>query len=53
MVIRDDYAAEVATFSKQNFTDGMSRPVSNGMRYAPNRRRAQSATERSPAYEDD
>src|ERR1700730_5210480 len=29
--------------------DGMRRPVSGGMRYAPNRRRARSATERRPA----
>src|SRR6202162_858529 len=31
------------------FSDGMRRPVSSGMRYAPNGRRARSATERSPA----
>ena len=29
--------------------DGMRRPVSNGMRYAPNERRAQGAMERRPA----
>src|SRR5580700_9411058 len=32
-----------------DFTDGMRRPVSSGMRYAPNDRRAQGATERRPA----
>src|ERR1700674_4163527 len=30
-------------------SDGMRRPVSGGMRYAPNGRRARSATERRPA----
>ena len=32
-------------------SDGMRRPVSSGMRYAPNGRRAQGAMERRPAYE--
>src|ERR1035437_6989146 len=32
-----------------DFTDGMRRPVSSGMRYAPNGRRARSATKRRPA----
>src|ERR1700680_4966203 len=31
------------------FSDGMRRPVSGGMLYAPNGRRARSATERRPA----
>src|ERR1700746_423923 len=34
---------------KHRFSDGMRRPVSGGMRYAPNGRRARSANERRPA----
>jgi len=34
-------------------TDGMRRPVSSGMRYAPNDRRAQSAREKETGYEED
>ena len=34
-----------------NFTDGMRMPVSDGMRYAPQDRRAQGAKKRRPAYE--
>src|SRR6202030_2144892 len=34
---------------KCRFSDGMRRPVSGGMLYAPNGRRARSATERRPA----
>src|ERR1700688_146394 len=37
------------TFRERYFSDGMRRPVSSGMRYAPNGRRARSATERRPA----
>jgi hypothetical protein len=36
---------------KHDFSDGMRRPVSDGMRYAPKDRRAQGAMERRPAYE--
>ncbi len=36
-------------FLMERFSDGMRRPVSNGMRYAPNDRRAQGAMERRPA----
>src|ERR1700682_5738475 len=39
----------IATVREKDFTDGMRRPVSGGMRYAPNSRRARSATERRPA----
>src|ERR1700681_2279006 len=35
--------------SWQDFTDGMRRPVSSGMRYAPNVRRAQGTEKRRPA----
>jgi hypothetical protein len=35
--------------SSHRFSDGMRRPVSGGMRYAPNGRRARSATETRPA----
>src|SRR5580700_9807934 len=35
--------------SSHCFSDGMRRPVSGGMRYAPNGRRARSATETRPA----
>src|SRR6202166_3644148 len=38
-----------ASIRQSRFTDGMRRPVSGGMRYAPNSRRARSATERRPA----
>src|ERR1700676_5469841 len=41
--------AENPTFREGDFSDGMRRPVSDGMRYAPNDRRARSATERRPA----
>src|SRR6201981_3111773 len=38
-----------ATFLEDDLPDGMRRPVSGGMRYAPNGRRARSANERRPA----
>src|SRR6202140_4932994 len=36
----------IATFRESRFTDGMRRPVSSGMRYAPNVRRAQGTKNR-------
>jgi hypothetical protein len=36
---------------KTRLPDGMRRPVSDGMRYAPKDRRAPGAMERKPAYE--
>jgi hypothetical protein len=42
------------TFSDfQRQSDGMRRPVSSGMRYAPNDRRARSAREKETSYEED
>jgi hypothetical protein len=35
--------------SRHRISDGMTRPVSDGMRYAPNVRRAQSTKKRRPA----
>src|SRR5258708_23550119 len=39
----------IPTFREADFTDGMRRPVSSGMRYAPNVRRAQGTKKRRPA----
>ena len=46
------FSVEVeAIFIAEDFIDGMRRPVSDGMRYAPKEQGAQGAKERRPAYE--